>query len=164
MVPERPERGEARCDFAGHDRGRCLADAAHQLRRKPGEFFLLVPANVRHAQMNGIIYASSAVKPAYVTDGNSNTLLHGEWAHGKLWDGQNGTPDDQKNWHHWISGKYGDTMFSTYFPINFLDKPFLLLSDASDEAQALATNAHPASAHCRAFTPAGLTLPCATVR
>ena len=130
-----------------------------------GEFFLLVPADARRAQMNGIIYASSAVKPASITDGTSYTLLHGEWAHGKLFDGESGTSDYQTNWHHWISGKYGDTMFSTYFPINFLDKPLLLLNDVSDEArEALATNAHRALGHCRAFIPAGPTLPCATVR
>ena len=87
--------------------------------------------------MNGIIYASSAVRPASVTDGTnaSNTLLHGEWAHGKLWDGKNGAPDYQKSSHHWISGKYGDTMFSTYFPINALDRSFLMFNDAADTAR-----------------------------
>jgi prepilin-type processing-associated H-X9-DG protein len=108
-----------------------------------GEFFLLAPANLSRARMNGIIYASNAVSLAYITDGTSNTLLHGEWAHGKLFDGTNGIPDYQKGWHHWTSGKYGDTMFSTYFPINAFDKSFLLFNDDSDMARNLAARRPP---------------------
>jgi prepilin-type N-terminal cleavage/methylation domain-containing protein/prepilin-type processing-associated H-X9-DG protein len=56
---------------------------------------------------------------AGVTDGTSNTIAFGEHAHGLF----SRTPDangitDLYDWNWWVSGNFGDTIFTTYFPMN----------------------------------------------
>jgi prepilin-type processing-associated H-X9-DG protein len=56
---------------------------------------------------------------ADVTDGLSNTIAYGEHAHGLF----SQTPDangiiDFYDWNWWVSGNFGDTLFTTYFPMN----------------------------------------------
>jgi prepilin-type N-terminal cleavage/methylation domain-containing protein/prepilin-type processing-associated H-X9-DG protein len=58
-------------------------------------------------------------KFANVTDGMSNTIAYGEHAHGLF----SQTPDsngivDFHDWNWWVSGNFGDTLFTTYFPMN----------------------------------------------
>ncbi len=66
------------------------------------------------------------VRLASVTDGLSNTLAFGEKAHGKF----SQTPDaygsiDYQYNGAWVSGNFGDTLFTTLFPMN----PFGRISD-----------------------------------
>jgi len=68
------------------------------------------------AQANGIFSFYSSTRMADITDGTSNTLLMGEGAYGKL------TQGDQREWHWWTSGDYGDTMFTTMYPMNPFNK------------------------------------------
>jgi prepilin-type N-terminal cleavage/methylation domain-containing protein/prepilin-type processing-associated H-X9-DG protein len=55
---------------------------------------------------------------ASITDGTSNTLAFGERAHGLLSKADNSF----YKWHWWISGNYGDTTFTTYYPPNIQKK------------------------------------------
>jgi prepilin-type N-terminal cleavage/methylation domain-containing protein/prepilin-type processing-associated H-X9-DG protein len=61
----------------------------------------------------------SPVKLQMVTDGTSNTICFGERAHG-LFSRQVGADGntDFYDWNWWTSGNYGDTIFTTFFPIN----------------------------------------------
>jgi prepilin-type N-terminal cleavage/methylation domain-containing protein/prepilin-type processing-associated H-X9-DG protein len=60
----------------------------------------------------GILYEHSAVKPASITDGMSNTFLLSEQLHGILSD------EDQKYIHWHQSGWWCDSFFDTSYPIN----------------------------------------------
>jgi prepilin-type N-terminal cleavage/methylation domain-containing protein/prepilin-type processing-associated H-X9-DG protein len=54
-----------------------------------------------------------------ITDGTSNTFAFAERAHGAL--GQTTDPQgnqDIYDWNWWTSGNYGDTVFTTLYPIN----------------------------------------------
>jgi prepilin-type N-terminal cleavage/methylation domain-containing protein/prepilin-type processing-associated H-X9-DG protein len=56
---------------------------------------------------------------ASITDGLSNTIAYSEHAHGlfsKTQDSQGNTDFDDWNW--WVSGNFGDTIFTTFFPLN----------------------------------------------
>jgi len=63
-------------------------------------------------RQNGVLYALSSTRLAECTDGTSNTMLFGEHAHSIM------NQQSQTDWHWWTSGNYGDTLFSTYFPLN----------------------------------------------
>jgi prepilin-type N-terminal cleavage/methylation domain-containing protein/prepilin-type processing-associated H-X9-DG protein len=75
-------------------------------------------------QANGVIFYYSSVRLAGVTDGTSNTFLFGEHAYGK------NPADELPGWNWWFSGQYGDTMFTTMFPMNPLGK----IPDIKNEA------------------------------
>jgi len=62
--------------------------------------------------MNGLLYMESSNRLANITDGTSNTFLFAERTASIL------TANDQIEWHWWTSGHYGDTLFTTLFPIN----------------------------------------------
>jgi prepilin-type N-terminal cleavage/methylation domain-containing protein/prepilin-type processing-associated H-X9-DG protein len=64
------------------------------------------------AEANGLIYFYSSNSIASVTDGTSNTILLAESAYGKL------AGQDAVFFGWWTSGDYGDTMFTTLYPIN----------------------------------------------
>jgi prepilin-type N-terminal cleavage/methylation domain-containing protein/prepilin-type processing-associated H-X9-DG protein len=75
---------------------------------------------VRQAQINGLYWIGSAVTIAMITDGTSQTIIFGERAHALLScaaPAGGGVPPCI-DWHWWTSGAYGDTMFSTLYPVN----------------------------------------------
>jgi prepilin-type N-terminal cleavage/methylation domain-containing protein/prepilin-type processing-associated H-X9-DG protein len=54
-----------------------------------------------------------------VSDGTTSTIAYGEHAHGLF----SRTPDAQGitdfyDWNWWVSGNFGDTLFTTYYPMN----------------------------------------------
>ena len=62
----------------------------------------------------------SVVKISSITDGTSNTIAFSEHAHGLL-----STTDPEKSfnkWNWWVSGNYGDTAFTVFYPINVQKK------------------------------------------
>jgi prepilin-type processing-associated H-X9-DG protein len=67
---------------------------------------------VATSAQNGVFYAYSVTKIASITDGTSNTILFAEHTRAI----ENST--DAVCWHWWTSGNYGDTIFTTFFPIN----------------------------------------------
>ncbi|QDV38350.1 DUF1559 domain-containing protein [Tautonia plasticadhaerens] len=68
--------------------------------------------SVMKGQANGIFTFDNVTKLAEIRDGTSNTMLLGEHAFGKLDQG------GQQEWGWWTSGNYGDTLFTTLFPMN----------------------------------------------
>jgi prepilin-type N-terminal cleavage/methylation domain-containing protein/prepilin-type processing-associated H-X9-DG protein len=53
---------------------------------------------------------------ASITDGTSNTIAFSEHAHGLL---SSTDPENSFNkWNWWVSGNYGDTAFTVFYPIN----------------------------------------------
>jgi prepilin-type N-terminal cleavage/methylation domain-containing protein/prepilin-type processing-associated H-X9-DG protein len=64
------------------------------------------------AQANGVVYVTSNTTVADITDGTSSTFLFSEWSYGKL------RPTDQQEYHWWTGANYGDTMFTTLYPLN----------------------------------------------
>ena len=64
---------------------------------------------------NGVIYNDSSVRIADVVDGTSNTFIFGEHSHGYLlqYDPNYGVSDNS-----WNSGRWYDTQFATYYPLN----------------------------------------------
>jgi prepilin-type N-terminal cleavage/methylation domain-containing protein/prepilin-type processing-associated H-X9-DG protein len=94
-------------------------------------------------QTNGLIYMLSAVTVASVTDGTSNTILSGERAHGKFPD------SDLYCWNWWTSGNFGDTLFTTFYPMNPFNKipDFCCLDSGPDAYVASAASFHPGGAN-----------------
>ena len=77
--------------------------------------------DVGYAQ--GIGPSTSTIRIADVIDGTSSTISFGERAHGLFSKvaGPDGNTDFY-DWNWWTSGNYGDTMFTTFFPINPIRK------------------------------------------
>jgi prepilin-type N-terminal cleavage/methylation domain-containing protein/prepilin-type processing-associated H-X9-DG protein len=98
------------------------------------------------AQANGVIFYYSSIRIAGIVDGTSSTFLFGEHAYGK-----NPTVE-LPDWGWWFSGNYGDTMFTTMFPMNpqgkIPDIPNQALYgiDINPSIQA-ASSYHPGGAH-----------------
>ena len=68
------------------------------------------------------LYAPGAsrgpVRISSVTDGTSNTFAFGEHAHGLL----NKADGSFYSWNWWVSGNYGDTAFTVFYPVNVQKK------------------------------------------
>ena len=101
---------------------------AGRILGQPGATVATVVANLQ--QHNGPIVASGyhpataagasrgSVTVASITDGLSNTIAFGEHAHGLL----NKADGSFYGWNWWVSGNYGDTAFTEFYPINIQKK------------------------------------------
>jgi prepilin-type N-terminal cleavage/methylation domain-containing protein/prepilin-type processing-associated H-X9-DG protein len=93
--------------------------------------YIGMPAGVNPVSIYGTSYPNSGsvspVKIAMITDGLSNTIAWSEHAHGLF--SQQGTTDqggqtitDFYCWNWWVSANYGDTVFTSLYPINPMRK------------------------------------------
>ena len=88
--------------------------------------------------------AISAVRIADITDGTSNTIAHGEHAVGLLTD----DTDRIANGPAWACGWYGDTLFTSFYPINPAGKVQNVYGDDLTEAYiGAASSFHPGGAN-----------------
>jgi prepilin-type N-terminal cleavage/methylation domain-containing protein/prepilin-type processing-associated H-X9-DG protein len=93
-------------------------------------------------QMNGTFFAFSKVTLASVTDGTSNTFAFGE--HTRAIE----NASDKINWHWWPSGNYGDTIFTSFWPINPTRKvPYSCQGVSAGPAVEGASSMHPGGAN-----------------
>ena len=94
-------------------------------------------------QTNGLMYMLSAVTIQSITDGTSNTMLASERAHGKFPAG------DLYCWNWWTSGNFGDTLFTTFYPMNPFNKivDYCCLDSGPDVYVASAASFHPGGAN-----------------
>jgi prepilin-type N-terminal cleavage/methylation domain-containing protein/prepilin-type processing-associated H-X9-DG protein len=67
------------------------------------------------AMFNGVIYNDSSVKIAQILDGTSNTMIFGEHSHYAF---QKYSPAYMNSDNSWNSGRYYDTLFATFYPMN----------------------------------------------
>ncbi len=67
------------------------------------------------AQYNGVIYNDSSVTIAQVTDGTSNTFLFGEHSRFSMQKAGSSYTNSDFSWN---SGRFYDTLFSTFYPPN----------------------------------------------
>jgi prepilin-type processing-associated H-X9-DG protein len=59
------------------------------------------------------------IKYASITDGTSNTFVYSEHAHGLFSQTKDSAGIvDYYCWNWWVSGNYGDTLFTSLYPIN----------------------------------------------
>ena len=95
------------------------------------------------AQLNGVIYNDSSVAIKDITDGTSNTFLFGEHSKGGLYiyDPPYAVSDGS-----WNSGRYYDTLMSTYFPPN-VGQTGTNAGDFSYNFPTAATSYHPGGAN-----------------
>ena len=92
---------------------------------------------------NGVYYAYSVTKIASITDGTSNTIMFAEHTRAI----ENST--DAVCWHWWTSGNYGDTIFTTFFPINPQKKLPYTCADQTGPSNVVvaASSMHPGGAN-----------------
>ena len=92
--------------------------------------------------MNGMFWGFSVVRLSTITDGTSNTIAFGE--HTRAIENSG----DQPSWHWWTSGNYGDTVFTTFWPINPTKKlPYTCTGVNASAAVEGASSMHPGGAN-----------------
>jgi prepilin-type N-terminal cleavage/methylation domain-containing protein/prepilin-type processing-associated H-X9-DG protein len=98
----------------------------------------------RLTNMNGLIFSSSTVKLAEITDGMSNTILFAERPHGRI----SNVTGDQTYYHWWNSGYYTDAMCETFYPINSQFRGLPLIDGSTDEDWVMTVGSfHPGGAN-----------------
>ncbi len=97
--------------------------------------------SARKACMNGVIFQSSNVRLAEITDGTSNTLVFAEHCHGRL---AASAPPQFYQW--WNSCYYTDTLICTYYPVNS-DTKSILSTNQPDEYFQIVGSYHPGGAN-----------------
>ena len=95
----------------------------------------------RKANMNGVIFMSSNVRLAEITDGTSNTMLFAEHCHGRI--AASLTPT---YYQWWNSSYYTDTLICTYYPLNS-DYKSVLYNAGQDEYFQIVASYHPGGAN-----------------
>jgi prepilin-type N-terminal cleavage/methylation domain-containing protein/prepilin-type processing-associated H-X9-DG protein len=112
------------------------------------------PAGVNPVRISGGLRLNTGsiapVQLASVTDSTSNTIAFGEHAHGLFsrtaTTNQFGqTITDFYDWNWWVSGNYGDTLFTTFYPMNPQKKLQTGYSNenAGDDVVLAASSFHP---------------------
>ena len=91
--------------------------------------------------MNGVIYSLSSTTIADIPDGTSNTIGFAEHTRTIL------PPSDIICWHWWTSGNYGDTIFTTFWPINPTKKLANFGGFYADAYVEAASSLHPGGAN-----------------
>ena len=91
--------------------------------------------------MNGVIFMSSNVRLAEITDGTSNTMVFAEHCHGRL---AKSAPPEFYQW--WNSSYYTDTLICSYYPVNS-DTKAILASTQPDEYFQIVGSYHPGGAN-----------------
>ncbi len=81
----------------------------------------------RKANMNGVIFMSSNVRLAEITDGTSNPMLFAEHNHGRL---ASNAPPIYDQW--WSSGYYTDSLICTCPSVNSDTNPVLVANQPSE--------------------------------
>jgi prepilin-type N-terminal cleavage/methylation domain-containing protein/prepilin-type processing-associated H-X9-DG protein len=97
--------------------------------------------NARKANMNGVIFMSSNVRLAEISDGTSNTMLFAEHCHGRI---PSSTPPTFYQW--WNSSYYTDTLVCTYYGVNN-DTKAILSTNQPDEYFQIVASYHPGGAN-----------------
>jgi len=98
----------------------------------------------------GVIYLESSVSMADIVDGTSNTFAFSERAHALLDDTADSSGySTQNSWHWWTSGNFGDTQFTTMYPLNphRKIKNFTGLDGGSTIFVSAASSLHPGGAN-----------------
>jgi prepilin-type N-terminal cleavage/methylation domain-containing protein/prepilin-type processing-associated H-X9-DG protein len=93
---------------------------------------------------NGVIYNDSSVSIAQITDGTSNTFLFGEHSHFAF---QRFDPGYANSDNSWNSGRYYDTLFATFYPLNVGMGSGTSVPSFSYYFPGAATSAHPGGAN-----------------
>src|SRR5262249_11418286 len=99
----------------------CTGPWYYGTRNYPDTSYTSGPNPAKLANQRGLFHNRSSVGIAALTDGTSNTIAFSEHAHGLLSDVDTGdfyTSFERRYWHWWCDGAFGDTMFTTMYPMN----------------------------------------------
>lgn len=94
--------------------GNCIQSALNQ---QNGTFISAGTGSLGKLYCGTTVVNGPTITIASTTDGTSNTIAFGEMAHGLL-SKTDYTPGSFYDWNWWVSGNYGDTTFSEYWPLN----------------------------------------------
>lgn len=101
--------------------------------------------NAVSQQCNGVFHDRHPMRYANVTDGLAQTVFASEHATGTLSALESVVPSAQGLSGWWITGNLGDTLFTSFYPIN----AFRVVAIAAAEAQRFgASSQHPGGVHC----------------